>query len=63
MGFTAVFSKQDEVVDWHTCVDPQGANWQVSGRHLGLVVNREVYRIIADTLASRWREIQLGPTG
>jgi triacylglycerol lipase len=52
VGFTAVFSKEDEVVDWHACLDPQGENWQVSGRHLGLVVNRGVYRIIADTLAT-----------
>jgi triacylglycerol lipase len=52
VGFTAVFSKQDEVVDWHTCLDLHGENWQVSGRHMGLVVNRGVYRIIADTLAA-----------
>ena len=52
VGSTAIFSKQDEVVDWRTCLDPQGDNRQVSGRHLGLVVNREVYRILADILRS-----------
>jgi hypothetical protein len=30
-------------VDWRACVDPQGNNYQVSGRHLGLVVNREAF--------------------
>ena len=52
VGFTAIFSKQDEIVDWRACLDPQGDNRQVSGGHLGLVVNREVYRILAEVLAS-----------
>src|SRR5262249_11887716 len=26
VGFTAIFSTEDEVVDWHACVDPQGDN-------------------------------------
>jgi pimeloyl-ACP methyl ester carboxylesterase len=53
VGFTAIFSTEDEIVDWRACVDPQGNNYQVSGRHLGLVVNREVYRLLADILGSR----------
>ena len=52
VGFTAIFSTQDEIVDWRTCVDPQGDNYQVSGRHLGLVVNREVYWLLAQILGS-----------
>lgn len=55
VGFTAIFSTQDEVVDWRACLDPQGDNYQVSGRHLGLVVNREVYRLLADILGSLQR--------
>ena len=50
IGSTAIFSTQDEIVDWRACVDPQGDNYQVRGRHLGLVVNREVYRLLADIL-------------
>jgi hypothetical protein len=52
VGFTSIFTKQDEVVDWRSCIDPQGENRQVSGRHLGLIVNREVYRILASTLTA-----------
>ncbi len=52
VGFTSIFTKRDEVVDWRSCIDPQGENRQVSGRHLGLIVNREVYRILASTLAA-----------
>ena len=50
--FTSIFTKLDEIVEWRSCIDPQGENWQVSGRHIGLIVNREVYRILASTLAS-----------
>lgn len=50
VGFTAIFSTQDEVIDWRACVDPQGNNYPVLGRHLGLVANREVYRILAHIL-------------
>jgi triacylglycerol lipase len=52
VGFTSIFTKRDEVVDWRSCIDPQGENRQVSGRHISLIVNREVYRIVASTLAA-----------
>lgn len=50
--FTSIFTKQDEVVDWRACIDPNGANHEVSGRHIGLVVNPAVYRILAEGLAT-----------
>lgn len=52
VGFTAVFSKRDEVVDWRACLDSQGENQEVSGGHVGLIVNREVYRILASILTT-----------
>lgn len=51
VSFTSIFSKSDGVVDWRASVDPQGANIEVSGRHIGLIVNREVYRAVAESLA------------
>jgi len=56
--FTSIFTKQDEVVDWRACIDPQGANLEVSGRHISLVVNPAVYRILADLLAVPVSEIK-----
>jgi len=50
VGFTAIFSTEDELVDWRSCLDPQEDNREVSGGHLGLVVNREVYRTLATVL-------------
>jgi hypothetical protein len=52
VGFTSIFTKRDEVVDWRACLDERGDNRQVSGGHLSLAVNHEVYRILADLLAS-----------
>lgn len=51
VGFTAVFSKQDEVVEWRACLDPQRESREVSGRHIGLIVNAQAYRVLAEVLA------------
>jgi len=50
VGFTTIFSKQDGVVDWRCCVDRHGQNREVTGQHLSLIVNPQVYHIIAETL-------------
>jgi len=52
VSLTSIFSKQDAIVDWQASVDPDGENIAVSGGHMGLIVNREVYRAVAATLAS-----------
>lgn len=49
---TAVYTKTDGIVDWRVCVDRDAANnYEVKGTHVGLVVNSQVYRIIADRLS------------
>ena len=49
---TAVYTKKDGIVDWRVCVDSDAANnYEVTGTHVGLVVNPQVYRIIADRLS------------
>lgn len=50
VGFTAIFSKQDEVVEWRACVDPQRESREVAGRHIGLIVNAQAYRVLAEVL-------------
>lgn len=52
VAFTSIFSKQDKVVHWQSSFDGQGTNYEVPGRHLGLIVNPYVYRILATTLAT-----------
>lgn len=50
--FTSIFSKNDEIVSWRAATDPDGTNIEVSGRHIGLIVNKEVYRALARQLAN-----------
>jgi len=48
---TAVYTETDGIVDWQVCVDDEATNnYKVSGTHVGLVVNPQVYRIIANRL-------------
>ena len=56
VGFTSIFTKQDEIVDWQTCIDAERENWQVSGGHISLIVNREVYRILANVLTKELQD-------
>ena len=49
----SVYSKADAVVDWRDCVGVDGVvNIQVSGTHIGMSFNPQVYREIAGLLAS-----------
>lgn len=48
---TALYTKQDGVVDWQTCRDVNvGTNIEVEGTHVGMIWNPQVYRIIAEHL-------------
>ncbi len=65
----AVYTKADGIVDWRACInDDPACNVEVSGTHIGLVFNAEVYRLIATQLmptesdfplASRCQEFKL----
>ena len=51
---TSIFSREDGVVAWQNCIEPNGAetdNIQVHGSHCGLGVNPAVLYAIADRLA------------
>jgi triacylglycerol lipase len=52
---THVYSRTDGVVHWQSCIDTSGApsveNVEVMGSHVGMAVNADVYRVIADRLA------------
>lgn len=52
---THVYSRTDGVVHWQSCVDMSGAptveNVEVMGSHVGMGLNADVYRVIADRLA------------
>lgn len=51
---TAIYSRSDGVVAWHSCIDadaPTAENVQVPGSHIGLLHNPATFYVIADRLA------------
>jgi pimeloyl-ACP methyl ester carboxylesterase len=50
--FAAIYSRQDEIVDWRACIDPAKSSYEVQGQHLGLIVNPAVYRLLGQLLSA-----------
>ncbi len=49
----AIYTKTDGVVDWRSCVEPNGKlNIEVEGTHVGLAFNPQVYQRLATLLAA-----------
>ncbi len=47
----AIYTRSDPVVDWRDCVEADAAlNIEVSGTHVGLPINAQVYREVAQLL-------------
>ncbi len=48
---TAIYTKTDGIVDWKMCLSEDSkSNYEVSGTHIGLVFNPQVYALIAKRL-------------
>lgn len=48
---TAIYTKSDGIVHWKSCVSRTDSNnYEVTGTHIGLVYNFQVYKLIADRL-------------
>ncbi|GAB4424603.1 MAG: hypothetical protein OHK0011_05330 [Turneriella sp.] len=51
----AIYSKADAVVDWQACIDkasPRVVHAEVTGSHLGLVVNAKAFELVRDFLSA-----------
>ena len=51
---TAIYSRTDGVVAWHSCIDeeaPRSENVKVPGSHIGLLHNPAALYVVADRLA------------
>lgn len=59
---TSIYTRGDGVVRWQSCVVPYARCVPVRGSHLGLVVNREVYRELGEVLTGR-RDGPVPPAG
>ncbi|MBM4254591.1 MAG: hypothetical protein FJ147_01700 [Deltaproteobacteria bacterium] len=51
VAMTSIYSTEDEVIAWQASEITDGSNISVTGGHLSLIVNRDVYRAVAETLA------------
>ena len=51
---SAIYTKTDGIVDWQSCITREAhQNFEVTGTHLGLAFNFQVYKIIAAQLAEK----------
>jgi triacylglycerol lipase len=49
-GYVSVYSRTDGIVDWRACLDPVAEHVEVSASHIGMAVNAQAYRAIAEAL-------------
>jgi triacylglycerol lipase len=50
VGFTAVHSRRDGIVDWRACIDPLARSVEVTASHLGMAFDPRVVDVVADSL-------------
>jgi hypothetical protein len=55
---TAIYTRQDGIVDWKCCVtrNPE-VDYEVPGTHIGLAFNPSAYTLIAERLAEAHSDI------
>jgi triacylglycerol lipase len=49
--FTSIYSRNDGVVRWQSCIADYAVCVEVRGSHIGLAFNRHAYRAVAEALA------------
>jgi len=50
IGFTAVYSRRDGIVDWRACIDPAAQQVEVTASHLGMAFDPRVIDRVGDNL-------------
>jgi triacylglycerol lipase len=51
VGYIAVYSRTDGIVDWRACLDPAAdEHIEVRASHCGMALSEDVYRLLAGTL-------------
>jgi pimeloyl-ACP methyl ester carboxylesterase len=50
VGFTALYSRRDGIVDWRACVDPIAHPIEVSASHLGMAFDPRVIDVVSGSL-------------
>jgi triacylglycerol lipase len=50
VGFTALYSRRDGIVDWRACIDPVAEAVEVNASHLGMAFDPRVIDVVAAAL-------------
>ncbi len=50
VGFTAIYSKRDGIVDWRACIDPAAVPVEVSASHVGMALDPLVFDAVRAAL-------------
>jgi pimeloyl-ACP methyl ester carboxylesterase len=51
VGFTAIYSQRDGIVDWRACVDPAARAIEVTSSHCGMALDPRVMDAVTEALA------------
>jgi pimeloyl-ACP methyl ester carboxylesterase len=60
VGYLSVYSKSDGIVRWRACLDPAAEQLEIKASHVGMAVNPDAYRAVAEALAG-FRAADRGP--
>ena len=50
VGFTAIYSRRDGIVDWRACIDPIAVPVEVMASHCGMAVDPRVIDAVTEAL-------------
>jgi triacylglycerol lipase len=50
VGFTAIYSRRDGIVDWRACIDPAAIAVEVSASHVGMALDPRVFDKVHEAL-------------
>ena len=53
VGFTAIYSRRDGIVDWKACLDPAAITIEVSTSHVGMALDPVVFDRVREALAGQ----------
>lgn len=53
VGFTAIYSRRDGIVDWRACVDPEARAVEVTASHCGMALDPRVIDEVTHALAAQ----------
>jgi hypothetical protein len=54
VGFTAIYSRRDGIVDWRACVDPEARAVEVTASHVGMALDPRVIDEVTQALALQY---------